>query len=282
MSSTLASVARQLADKICNVITGPVVGTVTAAATAGDVELAIGQMATITGGRRVRVIKRTKVRSAGTAVPVRLEWLAPSIPARANFSAVANGTVATWVSPPAGIVATGTTNAFGMGPLAGDLKIGSYSEHDQIDSPADLFAAGAVGTAALVLLSPTIRRIGSDNFIMTGLYEATWRLRLALNDTGENKERRTRVRDSFTALVQAMHGGAAGDDYIRVGDFKPVKEAGWGLAWEASILTRLEVDGVPLLETNEDLDEVGITVKIPGDLDQPSPFQVLEDVEAAG
>lgn len=278
MPSSLAAVALQIADKVCQLITGPVVGTITTTATVGEVEVPIGQMATI-GGRRVRVIKRTPVTTTPTLVPVRLEWLAPSMPNANNFAAVAAGTVATWVAPPANLVATGTTSQLGPGSLAGALKIGAFVEHDSDDGPADTFAAGATGTATLCLFSPSVERIGSENFVMTGLYEATWGLRLALNDVGQQKERRTRARDAFDAIVAALHGAAAGDDVIRVRRFRPVKKPGWNQAWDLDLLTRVEIDGLPLREANPDFVDADIIVKIPGDADQPSPHRVLERAE---
>ena len=179
MSSTLKSVATQLCDKLVDVLTGPVYGTITATASTGTVSVPIGTIATIGSGstlRRLRVVERATI-YAGTPAPVkaRLETLSPSFPAAGNFAAIANGTTATWVSPPANLAATGTTNQFGSGTLAGSVMIGSIVETDLLESPADLFSAGAQGTAALALISPTLRRSGPSGVVTRGLFEATWR-----------------------------------------------------------------------------------------------------------
>lgn len=283
MSSTLESTAAQLLDKLVETVSGPVRGTITATATSGTVKVRIGQIATLPDGRRVRVIKRTAVSTTPTAVPCRLELLSPASPAAANFKAVAIGTVATWLSPPAGLAATGTTSAFAAGANAGSLKIAALVEHDNASSPPEIFAAGAQGTAALILLSPSVRRIGPDNLTSYGLYEATWRLRLCLFDVAEEKIRRTRARNTFDAIAASVLNAAAGDDSVRIGGWNPVRETGWGTsAWEATLLTRLEVDGRTMRDAAAEADFEGadVTVKIPGDSDQPSPFRVVEDVDA--
>lgn len=281
MSSTLESVAAQLADKACDVLTGPVRGTITTTATS-DTTVPIGQIATLPDGRRVRVIKRTIVGTAATAVPVRLEILSPAVAAAGNFREVALGTVATWVSRPTGLAATGTTSAFGSGTYAGSLKIASYTEHDTASSPPEIFASGAQGSASLVLISPTVRRIGPDNITSRGLYEATWALRLVLFDLGDESVRRTRVRAAFDAIVAALEGTAAGDDLVRVTAWTPSQQTGWGVgAWDATLLTRLEVEGRTVREAaaEEDFEGADISVLIPEDADQPSPFRVLDSAD---
>jgi hypothetical protein len=281
VSSTLETVAAQLADKACDVLTGPVRGTITTTATA-DTTVPIGQIATLPDGRRVRVIKRTIVGTSATAVPVRLEILAPASAAAGNFRAVALDTVATWVSPPTNLATTGTTSAFSSGTYAGALKIASFTEHDTASSPPEVFAAGTQGTASLVLISPTVRRIGPDNITSRGLYEATWPLRLVLFDVGDERVRRTRVRNAFDAIIAALEGTAAGDDLVRITAWTPSQQTGWGVgAWDATVVTRLEVEGRTIREaaSEEAFEGADISVLIPEDADQPSPFRVLDSAD---
>lgn len=279
--SGLSDVAAQMMDRLCDVITGPVRGTVTSTATS-DTWVQRGQRASLPDGRYVRVTKRTLVGTGGAAIPVRLEVLSPSVPAAGNFAAVAASTVATWISPPANLAATGTTSAFAAGSNAGTIKIGALVEHDSADTPPDIFASGAAGlTAALVLVSPTVRRIGPDNVTSRGLYEATWRLRMVFADIGEQFTRRTRARDAFDAIVNSLEGTTAGDDVVRIGGWTPVKAQAWGTYWEAPLLTRVSVDGRPMRDAAAETDFEGIDliVEIPEDADQPDPFRVLDTAD---
>lgn len=279
--SSLSLVAAQILDKIVETVTGPVRGTITSTATS-DIFVPIGTRATLPDGRYVRVIKRTLVGTGGAAIPVRLEHLSPSFPAVGNFRPVALGTVATWVSPPAGLSATGTTSAFASGVNAGTLKLGAIVEHDSAETPPDIFAAGAAApTTALVLVSPTCKRIGPDNITSRGLYEATWRLRMIFADVGEQKERRTRARDAFDAIVNSAAGGAAGEDVIRIGGWSPARVQAWGTFWEAPILTRVALDGRPMIDAaaEEAFEGIDLTVELPEDADQPSPFRVLDTAD---
>lgn len=279
--SSLATVAAQLADKLVDCITGPVRGTVTTTATS-DTWVQIGTIATIPDGRRVRVTKRTLVGTGGAAIPVRLEHLSPSYPAVHNFAAVAVSTVATWIARPTGLAATGTTSAFGAGANAGTIKIGALVEHDSADTPPDVFAAGAAGlTAALVLASPTTKRIGAGNITSRGLYEATWRLRMIFADIGEQPTRRTRARDAFDAIVNSLEGCAAGDDVVVIGGWTPIKAQAWGTFWEATIVTNVAIDGRPMRDAaaEEDFEGVDLSVLIPEDADQPTPFRVLDSAD---
>jgi hypothetical protein len=271
--SSIADCAAEILDRICDVVTGPVVGTISATCSLGRVRIPRGQMATLPDGRRVRVTHNTWVEGTDT-VPVRLEHLAPSVPAANNFRATAAGTVATWVSPPASIDATGTTSVFASGARAGSMKIAALAEYD---SP-DAFPAGAQGTASLILVSPSLRSVAGPGMRSRALYEATWRLRLNVYDNAEQPVRRTRARDAFDAIDASIVGAFAGDDIIRIGSWVPIRD---GIAWEATLLTRIVNDGRVLADADsgDDLEGVDLTVLLPEDADQPSPFRVQDSLD---
>lgn len=281
MPSTLATTAARMLDRLVDVVTGPVSGTVTATVSAGSERIAAGSVAVLADGRRVRTTEAVHV-FAGypAALPCRLEHLAPAVPAAQNFRPVPAATAATWQGLPVTVTASTTTGAFGPGALASGLKIGSLTEHDTIDTPGDLFAAGAQGSAALVLLSPSLRRIGPENVTGRGLFEATWRLRLALGDVAEQRDRRARARDAIDAIVRAVEGAYVGDDVVRIGAWSPVREPGWGLAWEATLLTRIEVEGRPWRDAaaGDDLTGADVIITLPGDGDAVPNFRELETI----
>ncbi len=75
--NTVDSSAAQIFDKLSDALVGPVRGTVSCTA-ATTIWVPQGQLATLADGRRVRVVKATSVGASRTAIPVRLEWLAPA------------------------------------------------------------------------------------------------------------------------------------------------------------------------------------------------------------
>lgn len=269
--SSISDVAAEILDRLCTVVTGPVTGIITTTCTSGRVLVPRGQMATLPDGRRVRVTHNTWV-DGTEAVPVRLEHLAPSYPAQNYFRATAAGTVATYVSPPANIVATGTTSAFASGARAGSMKIAALAEYD---SP-DAFPAGAQGTASLILVSPNARNIGGPNSDRAR-YELTWKLRLNVY-AAEQPTRRTRAREAFDAINASLAGASAGGDIIRLSAWTSVRD---GLAWDATLVTRVWLDNAieESADSGDDLEGVDLTVLLPDDDAQPDPFRVRDAID---
>jgi hypothetical protein len=269
--STLSDVAADILDRLVAVVTGPICGTVTTTCTSGRVCVPRGTMATLPDGRRVRVTHNTWVEGTDD-VPVRLEHLAPSIPAANNFRATAAGTVATWIDPPANIAATGTTSALASGSLAGSMKIAALAEYDAPDA----FPAGAQGTASLILVSPNLKALDGDG--ENARFEATWKLRLNVYDNAEQPVRRTRARSAIGAITSSLHGASAGGDIIRVGSWTSVKD---GLAWDATLLTRVWLENRVDLdaELGTDLEGVDMTILLPNDAAQPDPFRIRDSLD---
>lgn len=273
----LATTASQLLDKLTDLVSGPVRGLVSTTASSAT-WLPQGTMGTLPDGRRVRVIKATQVGTSSTAVPCRLEFLAPAYPKANNFAAVANATVVTWVSPPANIAATGTTNAFSAGTQATSLKVGSLVEYDQLADAADEFSAGSNGDVRLILLEPEGKSIGGESYEQRGWYEFVWVLRANFVQLGQRKDQRSNARNLFEKLNASVGGATVGDDVARIGSWKRVK--GKPYSWEAEIFTRNAIDGrinvAPQTTSQNAFDGANLIVTLPDDADQPTPFRVLD------
>lgn len=281
---TLALAAAQIFDKLSELVFGPVQGTITTALAAGSLVVPQGQMATLPGGRRVRVLRATRVTTAATAIPVRLEHLADSYPAKANFIATPIGTVATWVSPPAGLPATGTTSALGMNARATNLKIAGVAYYTHVDTPAELFAAGVAGSGRLILLAPTVREVSTNaNEIVgdAGMFDATWRLRWVPTNVGEQGPVLQLSSDIYDSLCGALLGANVCEQPVRFRQWAPMTQPAWKGSWELTLVAQLGIEGRVLCHAGDDDDLEGIDaiVEVPDDATQPGPFRVLETID---
>jgi len=278
--SSLECVAGQILDKVVDLSLGPVQGTLETVASA-PTQVLQGQRATLSDGRLVRVMKSTRVGTSPTLVQARLEFPSPSYPRANNFAIIPAGTVATWIDPPAGVAPTSTTNAFAPGIRSDGLFIAGIAEHDDVDNPAELFAAGVQGSARLILLTPNVRRVGADTFVTRMLAEATWRLRLVLGKLSAQAEPRALARKTFDALVKSLHGATAGNDEIRLTAWTRIRDPKWPNTWEATLLTRVVIPGRTLQAQDAPFLTAGADVRLPGDGAQPGPFRVLDDVDTS-
>lgn len=282
---TLDTTAAQLLDKLADLAVGNIFGTI-AATSSVDVYIPQGTMATLPDGRRVRCVKATKVWGGAhpSPVPVRIEWLSPSFPAVGNGAPVDSGTVATWVSPPTGVAATGLASAFASGSQSSGLKINSVVESDRLDTGVDLYAAGANGTTSLVLLEPSLNPIGGGHYYDHEYYDVLWKLRCNFAAIVKTKDKLTSARTVFDRLCKSVLGATAGEDVVRFGKWSRVKTDGVSHSWELEIFTRLAPAGrveQSANQTDPDIETVGLIAKLPRDADQPSPYRVQEDVTVA-
>lgn len=276
--TTLDSTADQVFDKLADLVTGPVCGTLAATATS-DVWVPQGQLATLADGRRVRVRKATYVTETSTAVPVRLEWLSPSYPAARNYNPVPNGTAATWLSPVAGLDAAATTNEFASGTRASGLLINSVVEHDRIANGGDLFGSGAQGTSSILLLDPEVTPIGGEQYNAHQYFDVKWSLRVNLATFEPKKDATARARSAFDALCASLLGSTCGDDVVRFGQWRRVAKTEKSHSWELQFFTRLAAAGRPSYDAGDaTFDEVGVTITIPRDDEQDAPFRIEDEI----
>lgn len=281
--ATLESTALEIVDGLADVVTGPVRGAVNATASVAGTEIFAGQMGTLPDGRRVRALESKAIAATPTAVRVRLEWLSPAYPAAANFAAVADGLVVTWVDPPAGINATGATSgAFGHGLFAANRYVGSAVDYDRIRGEFDVFAAGANGTTALILLDPELTPIGGEHNFGRQYFDLKWTLRINVSTFEPKKDARALLRSAFDGVTKAILGKEAGDATIRFGSFKPVAKSHLAQSWDLQLFTQIALEGRAYQdEANDDVDLEGIdaTIKLPRDADQPGPFRVEDEID---
>ena len=234
-------VAGQILDKLSDVVLGPVQGTITAVASSGTVKVKQGQKATLPDGRIVRVRKTTRVTASPKPVPVRLLWLSPSVPAANNFAAVTAGLTATWVSPPAGLAATGTTSLFAKHSRA---CLGSVVRQHQLTSPADLFAAGSNGQAVGVLLAVRARRAGVGMSRHREMQlETNWTLRVNAHQYAPKDGVIASVDVIFDRLKDSLLGATAGSGQVRFDSWEPVKTEGGTVSYDLKFSAQIIAEG---------------------------------------
>lgn len=243
--ATIESTAAQLLDKLSELVSGPVRGLVEAH-TAVDAPSWIpqGARAVLPDRRQVRVVRATKVVPGfGARVGVRLVHLGPAVPATANFVPCASGVEVTWLDPPGWLRPTARLLELGHGPRARGLRVGSCVEASELKTPADLFACGAQGETALVLLAPETRAVEE---VIAGRFQRVrleWRLRINLSTLSPEAVRRAGLRELHRNLVAVLQGATAGDDVVRCGNLRQVRQAGSSESWELSLSTELDLDG---------------------------------------
>lgn len=240
--SSLASCAADIFDRLAECVNGPVLGTVTAASTAGTVIIPRGQMGTLPDGRAVRCTKSTRCTVAGASVPVRQVFLSPAYPAASNFASVAPGTVVTWVSRPTGIAATGTV-ATAFAAQSGAPLV-SAVELEQLPAGADAYAAGAQGNALAILLSPDVKSIpGSERMGRRSRVEIAWKIRVNMSTLAPQGQRRAAARDVFDALMAALDGANVAGSLLWFGKWSLARQADTISSYEMALTAQAWMNG---------------------------------------
>lgn len=187
--------------------------------------------------------------------------------------------MATWVSPPTDLAATGTTTEFAAGSQSTGLKIGSLVEYDHLESGDDEYSAGSSGDVRLILLEPDLKAFGGESYGQRQYFECKWVLRANFVQLSLRSHQRTRARDVFTAISEALEGATIGDDVAILDEWVRVK--GKPYSWELKFTTRIAPDGrinsTWYTADHEAFEGTDMTVTLPNDVDQPGPFRVLDD-----
>jgi hypothetical protein len=237
----IASTVGQILDKLSDVVLGPVQGTITASSTAGTVKIPQGQQVKLPDGRLLRVRKTTNVTTTPKVVPCRLYWLSPSVPAAANFAAIAAGLTATWQSPPTNTNATGTTSLFAKHARA---CLGSVVRQHQLTNPADLFAAGSNGQAVGILMPARLRKSGIGMMKHREMQlEAQWTLRVNANQYSPKDGVIVSIDSIFDKLKDSLLGATVGSGQVRFDSWEPVKTEGSTISYELKFSTQIIAEG---------------------------------------
>ena len=288
--SELESTVAQIFDKLAENVIGPVLATVTATSSAGTVVLPQGQMGTLPDGRRVRVRRAKRITASATPVQVRLEWLTPAVPRASNFTAIPVGMVVTWVSPPAGIAATGLVSVAGAKSTSVLVEsglplpvFGAVAEHERVESQLDAFASGLNGNAGAILQAPEAQdwtRGTTEHRIQAT--EWRWKLHVTLPRLAQGQDRSVLSRQIYAALCATLQGATCGDDPVRFLSWKPLtSKASLAQEYELQFATHEWSEGrVMQPQAVADLgtfDTLGASVRLPGDA-TATPFRVEEDI----
>lgn len=241
--SNLAALVGDVFDCLSECVNGPVRGAVSAAASAGTVIVPRGQLGTLPDGRVVRCTKATKVPTTGASVPVRLQFLSPSYPVASNFSAVAGGLRVTWISPPAGLVATGTTAA-PFAPFVAGAPLVSVAELEHLAANVDPFAAGAQGGTLAVLLSPTLKALpGGERMLRRTHAEVAFKLRCNLSTFAPHGAKRASARDTFDSIAASLGGAGVAGSLLQIGGWQLAKQDGANASYELACSVQVWMRG---------------------------------------
>lgn len=291
--SDLSIISGQILDKISDIVSAPVQGQVNVTATSSSTTVIVpqGQLGRLADNRIVRVVKGTSITGTTPApVPVRLLYLTPAYPAKNNFAPVNASTTVTWISPPAGLTATGSVaalfakNATIMASGVPQAIIAACGEFAELSEETQMFATGADGAPAAILLEPDVRFI--EKRMARGrlaVVRSLWRLRVNYRWLGTQKDARIKARDIFDALAVTVIGATAGSWEIWGDGWKRVPSRGEGVfSNEFTFLTHHVSEGRPMQpQTDQSFSTFGQDMVVndnPTTPAQPSPFHVKDDV----